>query len=127
MRLQEIEIDVSHSLRDKSILHKKDTLIQYQVTCYCFGGKAGLDVARKAFNNFNHDYKVGFTQGIAKEIKENEIVSGNIINYFSYNLPVSPLTVAWSKLNDQESVFVIMVRLKLKQNQLILYKLTDIK
>src|SRR5882724_423741 len=52
VRLEEIEIDISDSLLGKDFLHKKDTLIQYQITCYCFGGKTGLDVAKKAFSNF---------------------------------------------------------------------------
>jgi hypothetical protein len=127
IRLEEIELPISDASGNIDSLHLSDTLIQYQVTCYCFGGKNGLGVAKKAFTNFNRDYKVGFTQGITKELKEKEIVTGEVINYFSYNLPVSPLTVAWNKLNEDESIFVIMVRLKLKQNQLVIYKPADVK
>src|SRR5258706_11749024 len=118
VRLEEIEIETSDSL------HTKDTLIQYQVICYSTGGKTGLTIVKKVYDNFYKDYHTAFTNKEAKETDEN---AGAMRHYFSYNLPISPVTAIWSRINENESIFSVAVRMKLKENKLDLFKFSDLQ
>jgi len=118
VRLEEIEIETSESL------HTKDTLVQYQIIYYCTGGKSGLTIAKKVYDDFYEVYHVFFTNFETKEPDEN---AGAVRHYFSSNLPISPVTTLWVRKNENESVFSVLVRMKLKENTLDLFKFSDLK
>jgi len=120
VRLEEIEIETSESL------HTKDTLIQYQIICYCMGGKSGLTIAKKVYDNFYKEYHNAFLYS-NKEAKEPDETAGAVRHYFSSNLPISPVTTLWGRKNENESVFSVAVRMKLKENALDLFKFSDLK
>ncbi len=121
IKLQEAEIDLSDSL------HLKDTLIQYQLTCYCDGGNKGLQRVKKEFDNINSEYKSHFSTSTLSNIKDGDDISGFIQNYFITLSPISPLSVAWTRVDENESALVIILRLKLKENRLDTYKFSDVK
>ncbi len=118
VRLEEIEIETSESL------HTKDTLIQYQIICYCTGGKTGLTIAKKVYDNFYKEYHSVFTD---KEAKETDETAGALRHYYYPNLPISPLTTIWGRIDENESIFSVVVRMKLKENTLDLFKISDLK
>ena len=121
IKLQEAEVVLSDSL------HVKDTLIQYQLTCYFDGGTKGLQTVKKAFDNFDREYKNHFSTSSSSKIKDDDKDSGIIKNYFISLSPISPLSIAWTSIDENESAFVILLRLKLKQNTLDTYKFSDVK
>jgi hypothetical protein len=120
-RLQEAEIVLSDSM------HWKDTIIQYQVTCYCNGGTAGLQKVKKAFDRFNREYRDHFSNSTVSTMKNDSDDTGVIRNYFTSLSPIAPVSIAWTQIDNTESAFVILIRLKLKQNELDTYFFTDIK
>jgi hypothetical protein len=101
---QEIIIDDSLSL--------KDTLVVYQLLGFN-NGKAGLESVKNEFSKFNRHYGKHFIIEPGTITQGTEIV-GATEDYFIAGVAVSPLTVAWAKLDEFENAFIITLRLKIK-------------
>lgn len=115
IKLNEIEIPVADSI------DKKDTFFQYQVIYRYDNSDAGPGYVKKIFTRFGEEYHGLVTDKTDYDIKENNIVIGLTRNYFMQFSPVSPMTAGWVKINDKESIFTIMVRFKLIQNEFVIY------
>ena len=101
---QELVIDDSLSL--------KDTLIVYQLLGFN-NGKAGLESVKAEYSKFNRRYGKHFITESGSITQGAEIV-GAAEDYFIRGVAASPVTVAWAKLDESESAFIITLRLKTK-------------
>jgi len=101
---QEIIVDDSLSLRD--------TLIVYQLLGFN-NGNEGLESVKNEFSKFNRHYGKHFITQPGNITQGTEIV-GATEDYFIRGVAASPLTVAWAKLDEFESAFIITLRLKSK-------------
>ena len=101
---QELVIDDSLSL--------KDTLIVYQLLGFN-NGKAGLESVKAKYSKFNRRYGKHFITESGSITQGAEIV-GAAEDYFIRGVAASPVTVAWAKLDESESAFIITLRLKTK-------------
>lgn len=114
IKLVEMELPSNDSL---SI---KDTMFVYQLLGYSYGGKTGLETVEKEFSKFNRHYSKSFFTQFSNVEKNHEIIGG-INDYFVPGLPgSSPLTAAWGKLDEFQNVFIVTLRLKVKENVAIL-------
>jgi hypothetical protein len=96
-------------------LSSKDTLFVYQLLGYAFNGRDGLDAVKKEFSKFNRRFSKHFTIE-PSELKKGTEVIGLLHDYFITGLPDSPLTVGWAKLDELQNVFMIILRLTVKEN-----------
>ena len=106
IRLAEQELVINDSLP------LKDTLIVYQLLGFN-NGKAGLEAVKDEFFKFNRHYGKHFITEPGNITQGTEIV-GATEDYFIRGVAASPLTVAWAKLDESESAFIITLRLKIK-------------
>ena len=106
IRLAEQELVINDSLS------LKDTLIIYQLLGFN-NGKAGLESVKDEFSKFNRRYGKHFITEPGNITQGTEIV-GATEDYFIRGVVASPLTVAWAKLDESESAFIITLRLKIK-------------
>jgi hypothetical protein len=117
-----VEIKLNEiSLQLGDTLAKKDTFFLYQVIYNYDLSSTSPGYVKKLFTRFGEQYH-GVISDIADyDVKENNKVIGLTRNYFYNFSPVSQMTAAWANLNDHESIFTILVRFKLIQNELVLY------
>ncbi|MBS1577961.1 MAG: hypothetical protein JST09_21930 [Bacteroidetes bacterium] len=120
LRSTDIEIKLSEiALPVNDSVNKEDTFIQYQVIYHYNNSNAGPKYVKRIFSDFNRAYNSQFTDAKDYEIKDNNISYGLIRNYFMFFSPISLMTVGWADLENNQSIFTIMIRLKLVQNELI--------
>jgi hypothetical protein len=115
IKLSEIEIQIADTVG------KKDTFFQYQVIYNYDNSNAGPGYVKKTFTRFGEEYHGLLTDKADYDIKENNVVIGLTRNYFMQFSPVSPMTAGWINVSDKESIFTIMVRFKLIENEFIIY------
>jgi len=108
IRLAEGEIDLGDSL------FTTDTLLFYQLLGYSYG-KEGLGAVKKEFSKFDRKYGKNFYSENSDLKKGAEIV-GAVKKYFVLFTPVSPVTIAWAKLDDYQNIFTITIRIKVIEN-----------
>jgi hypothetical protein len=92
-------------------LNTKDTLFVYQLLGFSSKGKSGLESVKNEFLKFERHYGKHFIVESSDIKKESEIVGGRQ-DYYVYGFDDSPLSIAWSKIDGQQSVFVITLFLK---------------
>lgn len=108
VRLAETEMEVGDSASTV------DTLLLYQVLGYSYGNE-GTEAVKKEFSKFDRKYGKKFLQQDA-EIKKNDQTIGSVRNYFVLVTPFSPISIAWARLDDFQSVFSVTVRIKVVEN-----------
>jgi hypothetical protein len=102
-----------------------DTIIQYQLNCYCRGGSIGLEVAKKAFLYFDDNFPMP-SAWVKTKVEEGRL-TGLVRDYYYPGLIVIPVSAGWMELYDDKSAFQITIRMKLHQNFLDVYQDSDIK
>ena len=108
IRLEEIEVDLN------DFISRKDTVMFYQLLGYAYGA-AGMEAVKKEFTKFDRRYgKNFFTQDT--EIKNGDKIVGLGKNYFTVISTISPLSIAWVRLDDLQNVFTITLRMKVEGN-----------
>ena len=122
LRKTNVEIKLNEVIVEfEDSLNTKDTFFQYQVVYDYNSSNAGPGYVKKIFSDFGKEYHGSFTGTKDFDIKDNNTSIGLTRNYFIQFSPVSPLTVGWVKINNNESIFTIAVRFKLIQDELIIY------
>jgi len=100
---------------------KSDTIMAYQLLGYSAGSNQGKEDVKQEFIKFKKKIKKKFWSIDPTEFKNGTETTGQIQNYFLPLHTVSPLTAAWGKLTaSNECIFVITLRMKVKQNIAIL-------
>lgn len=98
-------------------LHIIDTIFTYQLMAYVKDDAAGKTAIEKEFEKINRPLKRKF-QNRYEEIKDGNTVTAGIYNYFMPLHFVSPLSIAWGRLeNQQERVLNITLRIKMDANK----------
>lgn len=121
------EIKLAEKEFSDDSLHTKDTVFVYQLLGYSDKGKPGLDSIKNEFSKFNRHYGKHFIVE-AYDIKKGSVIvggrrdyyvngKGSVIiggrqDYYVYGINDSPLSIAWSKIDDLQSVFMITLFLK---------------
>jgi hypothetical protein len=108
LRLAETEMEVGDSASTI------DTLLLYQVLGYTYGDE-GTEAVKKEFSKFDRKYGKNFLQQDAQITKGDQTI-GSVRNYFVLATPFSPISIAWARLDDFQSVFTITVRIKVVEN-----------
>ena len=86
----------------------------YQLLGYAYG-TVGTEAVKKEFTKFDRRYgKNFFTQDT--EIKNGDKIVGFGKNYFTFISTISPLSIAWVRLDDLQNVFTITLRMKVQGN-----------
>jgi hypothetical protein len=109
IRLAETEFYLDDSLT------VKDTMLVYQLLGYSYGGKTGMESVKKEFSKFSRRYGKHFLVQTSDIHKASEIV-GAQKDFFVPGLPNSPFTAVWAKLDELQNVFIITIRLKVKED-----------
>ena len=100
---------------------KTDTIMAYQLLGYTDGSNQGKEDVKQEFIKFKKRIKKKFWSIDPTEFKNGTETTGQIQNFFLPPYSVSPLTAAWGKLTtSNECIFVITLRMKVKQNIAIL-------
>ncbi|MGC4038859.1 MAG: hypothetical protein QM764_23075 [Chitinophagaceae bacterium] len=95
-----------------------DTFFQYQVIYYFVNeSKAKIE-----FENFERHYGLVFSSHQDGRVSTKDQSPGSFRHYFSSLSPISPVTIAWAKIDNQQAMFSIIIRLKLELGDLIVYK-----
>ena len=102
-----------------------DTIIQYQLNCYCRGGSIGVEVAKNTFRYFDDNLPM-LSAGVKTKVEEGRM-TGLVRDYTYPGLPLPPVSAGWIELYDGKSIFQITIRMKLHQNFLDVYQASDIK
>ena len=102
-----------------------DTIIQYQLNCYCQGGSIGVEVAKNTFRYFDDNLPM-LSAGVKTKVEEGHM-AGLVRDYTYPGLPLPPVSAGWMELYDGKSAFQITIRMKLHQNFLDVYQASDIK
>jgi len=113
IKLMEKEVEVGDSI---SVI---DTVFIYQLLGYKYG-KDCLEAVKKEFSKFNRRFRSDFFTDQYSDILENHEVVGGMINYFVLKTTTSPVSVSWAKMDDNQSVFSIVFRFKIRENIVIL-------
>jgi hypothetical protein len=108
IRLAETEVAMDDSLPTM------DTLLLYQLLGYSYS-KEGTATVKNEFSKFNRKYNKNLYSQDAEIKRGNEVVGG-IKNYFALVSPFSPISIAWARLDDLQSVFTITIRIKVIEN-----------
>jgi hypothetical protein len=93
-------------------LGTKDTLFVYQLLGFNYKGKEGMESVKNEFSKFNRHYGKHFSTETS-DIKHGSEITGGRQDYYVYGIDDSPLSIAWSKIDDLQSVFVITLFLKM--------------
>lgn len=102
-----------------------DTIILYQLNCYCRGGSIGVEVAKNAFRYFDDNFPMPSAH--VKTKLEGGRLTGLVRDYYYPGLLILPVSAGWMELYDGKSAFQITIRMKLHQNFLDIYQDSDIK
>lgn len=102
-----------------------DTVLQYQLICFCTGGKTGIEIAKSAFKYFDENLLMPSSK-VKTKVEEGRL-TGLMRDYSYPGLPLSPVSAGWTELYDDKSCFKIIARMKLHQNFLDVYQDSDIK
>lgn len=98
-----------------------DTIFQYQLMAYVEDDKKGREELMKAFEKIHRQTKRKFFDTGYKEVMKGNEITGAWHNYFVPYYSLAPLTVIWSKLQDQhELVLNLTLRFKTEANQTLL-------
>ena len=110
IRLAERKVSLEDSL------NTTDTILFYQLIGYAYGLQ-GEEAIKKEFSRFDRKYGKNF-YGEDSELEQGDKVIGLIKNYFSIAVTfLSPLSISWAKLDDNQSLFAITFRIKVMQNE----------
>jgi hypothetical protein len=108
IRLAETEMDLEDSLSTT------DTLLFYQLLGYSYGEEGG-EAVKKEFSKFDRRYGKSFYSQDS-DLKKGEEIVGFAKNYFMLTNLISPISIAWAKLDDFQNVFIITIRIKVIEN-----------
>ena len=109
IRLVEREVNMEDSLSTI------DTLLFYQLIGYRYGAP-GMEAVKKEFSKFDRKFGQRF-YGEDSLLKNGNEPIGMVKNYFLLSETfLSPVSISWAKLDEMQSVFTIMFRIKLTQN-----------
>lgn len=102
-------------------LPPQDTILVYQLVAYGENSEKGLKEIRKEFEKIHRQYKRRFYDSNYKEFKANTSVTGEMYNYFVPFHGLSPLSIAWGKLESSDApILNITLRIKTKGNMTVL-------
>ena len=119
VRLAEMEVESADSIP------KIDTIMAYQIIGYTFKTGNGIQSVKSEFARFDRKYGDEFANKTTKDLLAGGHVEGMTCNYFLGNSAISPLTVTWGNVSNNESIFVITIRLIKIQNQAMFPVLYD--
>ncbi|MBN8876045.1 MAG: hypothetical protein E6Q24_00785 [Chitinophagaceae bacterium] len=107
--------------RYEDSLQAHDTILVYQLIAYGEDSEKGLKEIKREFEKMHRQYKRRFFDSNYKEFEQNNTVIGGIHNYFVPLHGLSPLSVAWGRLDDSgDPVLNIVLRIKTSENQAVL-------
>ncbi len=102
-------------------LPPQDTILVYQLVAYGENSEKGLKEIKKEFEKIHRQYKRRFFDSNYHEFKENAAVTGAMYNYFVPLHGLSPLTIAWGKLEGPDApILNITLRMKTSENMTVL-------
>jgi hypothetical protein len=110
----EINLAEVEFLSDDSLV-RKDTMFVYQLSGYSYEGKEGMETVKKEFTKFNRRFGKNFLVQSSNIEKQKEIIGG-LTDYFVPGVFGSPLSAGWGKIDELQNVFVITIRMKIKEN-----------
>jgi len=99
-----------------------DTIYVYQVIAQTDFTPEGMEEVKKEFNRILHQYKKKFYSSNTQDLtdKQGKVV-GNFANFFIPYQAVAPITIAWGKMDGENSaVLNILIRLKSSDNYAVL-------
>lgn len=103
-----------------------DTILIYQLMAYAGNDEKSQKEVQKEFERIHRHYNKKFSKSEQSPLSTGGIVTGSIRNYFVAYRMISPMAVAWSKLEkEEETVLILTVRIKLSENQATLPKFLD--
>ncbi|MGN6291404.1 MAG: hypothetical protein ACTHMV_01570 [Chitinophagaceae bacterium] len=102
-------------------LRAQDTILVYQLIAYGEDSEKGLKEIKREFEKIHRQYKRRFFDSNYKEFEENNTVIGGMHNYFVPLYGLSPLSVAWGKVDNSDApVLNIILRIKTNENETVL-------
>ncbi len=110
------ETEVSYSESDPSI----DTVYLYQLLAFNDYTPEGIEDVKKEFNRVNRQFAKKFFDSNHTDLKQGTKIAGGASNYFIPLHGVAPVTIAWGKIENQNSaVLSIVLRMKSSYNRAV--------
>jgi hypothetical protein len=78
-------------------------------------GNEGTEAVTKELSKIDRKYGKNFLKQDAQITKGEQII-GSVRNYFVLATPFSPISIAWARVDDFQSVFTITIRIKVVEN-----------
>ena len=108
LRLVVAEEQITHA----DSLKTHDTIVNLQLMGVTDTGIINRKAVEKEFKRF-HSSQAGRFSGNTHEILKD---IGEVYNYFISPFSISPVTIAWGRLETNQYTFTITIRFKLKEN-----------
>jgi len=108
LRLVVAEEEIIHA----DSLKTHDTVINLQIMGITDTGIANAKAVEREFRRF-HNQQSNLFSSSTHQILEDR---GELYNYFIFQYAVSPVTIAWGALENNQYTFTITIRFKLKEN-----------
>lgn len=108
LRLVIAEEEIIHA----DSLKTPDTIINLQIIGVTDTGIANSKVVEKEFQRFHNSKGRHFSSNTHETFKS----GGEAYNYFISPFSISPVTIAWGRLENYQYVFTITIRFKLQEN-----------
>ena len=93
-------------------LKTHDTVINLQIMGITDTGIVNSKVVEKEFKRFHNQQANHFSSNTQQILADR----GEIYNYFIFQYAMSPVTIAWGAIENNQYVFTITIRFKLKEN-----------
>lgn len=98
-------------------LYMTDTIFTYQLLAYANDDAAGNKETKKEFEKIHRLVHRKFESNY-KEVKEGNEITTAVHNYFIHDRLLSPLSIAWGRLEKQQELFLnITLRVKMDGNR----------
>jgi hypothetical protein len=108
LRLVIAEEEIIHT----DSLKTHDTIINLQLMGITDSGIANMKAVEKEFKRFHSNHGGRFSTSLHEPFTD----GGEGYNYFISPFSISPVTVAWGRLENLQYTFTITIRFKLKEN-----------
>lgn len=101
-----------------SSMNNTFTYFVYQLIGYASPGEEGLNDVRQEYEKLHRRFKKEMEVNELKELKNEGVQSGAIMNYTFKNMVFYPVTVAWASSADhKENIIALSVRFFMSDNQ----------
>lgn len=115
-----VKVIISERETEPDSLQDAQPFFIYQLVGFAPAGKDGKTDVEKEYEKLVKRYTRSFDMNQPRELKDGNIITGEIRDFYFANVSFSPLTLAWSTNADNGNVFAITIRFLVLDNRAFL-------